>query len=175
MNQNTGITSGYNEQYSNYLKDHIANVRKAYQWLLDKKILLNDTYRSTINMHDISKWLDSEYMPYTDYFYGDNKNNQVKDAFNYAWLHHIHENEHHWQHWVLINDEDGTQALEMPEEYIIEMICDWFAFSFKSGNLKELLNWYTQHKNNMMLHPKTRSKVEDILNKIKEKLDEELV
>ncbi|MFR1480703.1 MAG: DUF5662 family protein [Hydrogeniiclostridium mannosilyticum] len=31
----------------------------------------------------------------------------VVQAFQRAWLLHIHRNPHHWQHWVLINDDPG--------------------------------------------------------------------
>ena len=59
----------------------------------------------------------------------------------------------------------------MPYNYIIEMICDWWAFSWKSGNLYEIFDWYDKHKEYMILHNSTRKSVEYILNRIKEKLD----
>lgn len=94
--------------------------------------------------------------------------------FNKAWLAHIHRNPHHWQHWVLINDDPklGEIVLDMPYEYIIEMICDWWAFSWSSGNLYEIFNWYNEHEEYMKLSEKTRKTVEDILDKIKKKLDD---
>ena len=122
--------------------------------------------------HDLSKYGAEEYSAYDNYFYG-KKTEDVKRAFDYAWLHHIHNNPHHWQYWVLINDEDGTKALEMPEEYALEMVCDWWAFSHKSGNLKEIFDWYKSHKKNMILHEKTRKFVEDLLDKIKKILETE--
>ena len=60
----------------------------------------------------------------------------------------------------------------MPENYVIEMICDWWSFSFKTGNLYEIFDWYEKHKG-MVLHEKTRKLVEDTLNKIKKVLDAE--
>ena len=54
-----------------------------------------------------------------------------------------------------------------------EMICDWWAFSWAKGNLHEIFKWYDEHKKYMKLHTNTRKKVEDILGRIKEKLDEE--
>ena len=62
--------------------------------------------------------------------------------------------------------------MDMPYNYIIEMICDWWAFSWVSGNLSEIFNWYDQHKDYMKLSDQTRKTVEDILSKIKEKLDD---
>ena len=60
----------------------------------------------------------------------------------------------------------------MPLEYVIEMIADWWSFSFRSGNIREIFSWYDKHKE-MKLHPKTRKLVEDILERIKVELDKE--
>ena len=56
----------------------------------------------------------------------------------------------------------------MPLEYVIEMICDWWSFSFKTGNLYEIFDWYK-----MILHEKTKKFVEETLDKIKKVLDDE--
>ena len=156
-------------EYNTYIIEHVDNVKKAYKWLKDHNIILEE-YSFIIDFHDLSKFSDEEYNAYDNYFYG-RKTEKVKKEFNYAWLHHIHNNPHHWQHWVLINDEDGTHALEMPKEYVVEMISDWWAFSHKSGNLYEIFDWYKSHKKNMILHENTRKLVEDILDKIKTELD----
>lgn len=121
--------------------------------------------------HDLSKSNQDEYEPYDNYFYG-NRSYEVVQQFNYAWLKHIHRNEHHWQHWVLINDnpEEGEIILDMPDVYIIEMICDWWSFSWSKGNLMEIFSWYKEHSNHMKLSKYTRKKVEDILDELEEKL-----
>ena len=51
------------------------------------------------------------------------------------------------------------------------MICDWWAFSWNSENLNEIFNWYDKHKDYMKLSDDTSKTVEDILSKIKEKLE----
>lgn len=61
---------------------------------------------------------------------------------------------------------------QMPYNYIIEMICDWWAFSWQKGKLDEIFGWYDEHCKYMKLHPKTRKTIEDILEKMKTKLDE---
>ena len=115
-----------------------------------------------------------EYDAYDKYFYGRNKSYAVVQDFNKAWLHHIHHNPHHWQHWVLINDDpgEGMVILDMPYMYVVEMICDWWAFSWKKENLHEIFSWYDEHKDYMKLSKNTRKTVEDILDKIKQKLEE---
>lgn len=158
-------------KYTDYIGEHRGNVEKAYKWLLKNGIIEDKHYLilGQVCMHDDSKYSRYEFDQYADYFYGE-RNEQVKKDFDYAWLHHIHNNPHHWQYWVLINDDDGTKALEIPYKYVVEMICDWWSFSFKQGNLKEIFNWYENHKAKMILHENTRKLVEEILERIKEKL-----
>lgn len=167
-------------EYDNYLREHRENVARGFYWLRDNlpDILKGenpiDLEGQICHYHDRSKDTVAEYKPYDDYFYGKNKSYKVVQDFNRAWLHHIHRNPHHWQYWVLINDEpgEGMDILEMDYDYIVEMICDWWAFSWKKGELYEIFSWYDQHKDYMKLGYKTRKTVEDILDKIREKLDE---
>lgn len=165
-------------EYDNYLQEHIENVQKGFRWMQEHlPSLISDEfdYSNILYHHDNSKRQPKEYKAYDAFFYGRNKSFQVVQDFNYAWLHHIHHNPHHWQYWILIADEaeEGTKALDIPYPYIIEMICDWWSFSWKTGNLYEIFDWYKQHKERMILSTKTRATVEDILNKIKEVLDHE--
>ena len=167
--------------YDEYLVDHKANVAKGLDWMEENipdilKGLNIIDLRNQIRLdHDRSKSTIAEYDAYDQYFYGRNKSYEVVQNFNKAWLHHIHRNPHHWQHWVLINDDpgEGEIILDMPDEYIIELICDWWAFSWKKENLHEIFKWYDEHKDYMKLSKNTRKKVEDILSKIKSKLEED--
>ena len=166
-------------EYDNYLKQHRGNVYRAYEWIRDNipEVLKPDEYydyETQIMLdHDKSKNDAEEYRAYDRYFYGRNRSSYVVSDFNYAWLRHIHQNPHHWQYWVLINDDpdEGEICLDMPHNYIVEMICDWWAFSWAKGNLYEIFSWYEDHKDYMKLSEKTRDTVEDILTKTKDKLD----
>jgi hypothetical protein len=161
-------------KYNNYIIEHVDNVKNAYFWLRDHNIIdlkeASAEFLEQLNLHDLSKYSSEEYSAYDDYFYG-TKTEKVKKDFDYAWLHHIHENPHHWQHWVLANDDEGSYALEMPKEFVYEMICDWWSFSHKTGNLYEIFDWYKAHTKKMILHEKTKKLVEEILDKIKKELD----
>ena len=129
------------QEYTQYIIEHKKNVEKAYHWLIDHGILdIHESIPSLCVEHDMSKYQPEEYDAYDAYFYGGNRTKKVESDFNYAWLHHIHNNPHHWQYWVLINDGDGIKALEMPENYVYEMTCDWLSFSHKTGNLYELFD-----------------------------------
>lgn len=165
-------------EYDLYLEQHKKAVADGFYWIkknLPELIfdLYDVDYEHQIAFdHDTSKTNLDEYIPYDLYFYGGNRSYQVVQDFNYAWLKHIHRNPHHWQYWVLNNDEptQGQIILEMPYQYILEMICDWWAFSWRSGDLTEIFTWYDNHKDYMKLGERTRVTVEDILAQIKTKL-----
>ena len=161
-------------EYARYLSDHIQNTRKAAKWMADHG-MMEPTVRNRlldhVIFHDKSKSDPEEASAYDKYFYGNKEDPEVKKAFDYAWLHHIHNNPHHWQHWVLINDDDGTYALEMPPEYVYEMIADWWSFSWKSGNLYEIFDWYADHSGKMILHENTRKLVDKTLDEIENLLN----
>ena len=167
--------------YDKYLLQHKANVKQGFDWIHENlPNLIGDSiefggttdYEHQIGFaHDASKSEPDEYSAYDAYFYGNNRSYAVVQAFNKAWLFHIHRNPHHWQHWVLINDDPdkGEIILDMPYNYIIEMICDWWAFSWNNGNLNEIFDWYEEHMDYMKLSDATRKTVENILSKIKKK------
>ena len=55
----------------------------------------------------------------------------------------------------------------MPYHYILEMVCDWWAFSWRSGNLDEVFGWWNKHSPHMVLSANTRRTVEYILSTLK--------
>lgn len=161
------------DEYLEYLKNHLFNVKNAFEWMklnfeFEKGFI--SLVDKLIREHDISKFdYDDEFYSYMKYFYGD-KTPGVKEEFNKAWLHHIHKNPHHWQYWILFEDEGNVMTLDMPIEYIYEMVCDWWSFSWSHNDLFEIFSWYEEHKNKMALSPNTRIIVESILDKILENL-----
>ena len=164
-------------QYDQYLEKHKANIRKAFEWIrnnlpeiLDNKV---DDYEWQICFnHDDSKTRQDEYVAYDAYFYGGNRSYSVVNKFYKAFNTHIHRNPHHWQHWVLMRDDPGQSEIvfDMPINYVVEMICDWWSFSWDKGDLHEIFTWYDEHKNYIKLSKLTRHNVEEILNAIKEKI-----
>ena len=166
-------------EYDLYLIEHKNNVAKGFKWIQENlpELLLDikvDYEHQTCFEHDASKTNPDEYNAYDAYFYGGNRSYQVVQDFNYAWLDHIHRNPHHWQHWILLNDEpnEGEIILEMPYNHLLEMICDWWASRWSKGDLTEIFKWYDAHKAHMKLGEKTRQTVEDILDRIRTKVEE---
>ena len=157
-----------------YLAEHIGNVNKGLHWMLDNLGLSQEEKSAIVeamtHQHDASKYDKAEYDAYDKYFYGANKTYAVVESFNYAWLHHIHNNPHHWQYWVLLEDdpEEGLpyKTLMIPLPYIFEMIADWWTFSWKNNNLFEIFNWYAEHRDKQYINPESRKILERILEKI---------
>ena len=73
-------------------------------------------------LHDMSKFLPSEFIPYARFFYNpDGSSKQIRDKtgyykpnntgdaeFDLAWFYHKSRNKHHWQYWILPWDADDS-------------------------------------------------------------------
>lgn len=117
-------------------------------------------------IHDYSKFLPGEWLPYSRYFYlkGYGDKEEEKQAFNVAWLKHQHRNPHHWQYWVLKEDSGKLKPLPIPEKHVREMVADWTgAGKAITGKWLDVYTWYEREKNKMIIHPDTRRLVEEIL------------
>jgi hypothetical protein len=155
------------EQYKRYLKDHISGVKKVYEEFF-KPILLTYTglsfeeinkLKDNIENHDKSKYDAAEWNGYLNWFYADEEHPQDQNAFDLAWLRHQHLNPHHWQHWILHKDSGNIVLMDMPEIYVIEMLCDWHSFSYKNKE-STAWNWWEKNKDNMSMSEKTIELVE---------------
>ncbi|RKY28454.1 MAG: hypothetical protein DRP83_00710 [Planctomycetota bacterium] len=117
-------------------------------------------------IHDVSKFLPSEWFPYVEYFYGEkDKPNLTRKRFDFAWLLHQKRNDHHWQWWVLSKDEGGRRVLPMSDAARKEMVADWFGASRAQGHgglygPNGVKAWYKSHRKKMLLHDETRKWVE---------------
>lgn len=153
------------KQYDEYLFNHIQAVKACFK-------LLNHGSFYELTDHDISKYSEDEYYAYDDYFYPKEENPYAKEQFRYAWLHHQNNNPHHWQYWVLINDEDSIKPLQMPDSYVYEMVADWGSFAYQKQDGSELIKWYESHKDKMILHEDTRKNVEELVPELARLIDE---
>ena len=124
-------------------------------------------------IHDWSKFTPTEFGPYARSFYNpDGSLRKVWDESGYydpvrisaefgvAWLHHQKANKHHWQYWVLIEDEGGDKILSMPSRYRKEMLADWHGAGRAITGKKDTVNWYKKNKRKIQLHPNTQAWIE---------------
>jgi transposase len=106
--------------------------------------------------HDWTKFLPSEWLPYVTSFYSGCKwedlPQQTREAFDIAWNHHQKRNDHHWQYWVLTND-DGTEELLIPSiNAIVEMACDWAGAGRAIHGRWDAMDWYLQNQGKIKLN-----------------------
>jgi Family of unknown function (DUF5662) len=111
-------------------------------------------------IHDWTKFLPVEWFPYVEYFYG-GKNN--KRDFEEAWLHHQKMNKHHWQWWVMTKGDGTLKALPMPDKYRKEMLADWQGAGRVKTGKNDVVDWYLENQDQMILHDETRAWVESEL------------
>jgi len=127
-------------------------------------------------IHDWTKFTKREFMPYANNFFTDdgkpihsmrdrsgqyNPNDQP-DAFKLAWVSH-QRNKHHWQAWVSIGNAGTLTVLPMDEVSIREMIADWIGAGRAISGRRDPNPWYEANKDKMLLHPKTRERLEELL------------
>lgn len=160
------------KEYVKYLNTHRQGVLNAYNLIILPKFGdklpcdLLDRMPSIIKMHDFSKYEDEEFIPYCAKFYGHHKDYD-HDAFNRAWMHHQNVNPHHWQYWILVNDcdEPQVQPMDMPLEYVLEMLCDWCSAGKYYGNTA--YKWYTDQYTKFIMTKRTRDMVEKYIEAFK--------
>jgi hypothetical protein len=151
-------------KYLSYVIRH-----KVFVYRAGRKLGLG---RWQLLVHDLSKFLPSEWFPYVYTFY---LKQHVKtgelgyyhipgelQAFDRAWLLHQKRNPHHWQYWVLIQDDEPTLALLMPAKYACEMVADWRGAGLAQGK-DDLQAWYEAHKGKIVIHNVTRHTVEKLI------------
>ena len=120
-------------------------------------------------IHDWQKLTPTEWYPYMMTFSsGKWKYNErpqwLIDSFDYAWLHHQHLGPHHWQYWILTQDEDENKILPMPDKYRKEMLADWIgAGKAILGKDANTLKWYMKNRLKIQFHPDTRKWIDKSL------------
>lgn len=122
--------------------------------------------------HDWSKFLPCEFFAYARRFYGTAIDGTVEVVFDKAWNHHIHLNDHHWEHHVLVRGGNKTTVMRMSEMQVREMVADWHGTAQSRGLAADTTpGWYLTNREAMALHPATRSRVEVLLS-VKQPLPE---
>ena len=157
-------------EYQQYLLNHIGGVKRAWNEILLPALLTESDITvedltlcaQRVEKHDESKYCSDEFDAYCNHFYPSENNKKDSKAFDEAWLLHQKRNPHHWQYWILIRDEGELVPMDMPFEYVCEMLCDWSSFHYVNPE-STANNWYNKNKKNMILSDGTRKLVELLL------------
>lgn len=151
------VDSEQSIEYIKYINTHVENVKRAfYEYGLKLCEVVGADYNvvfDNIEKHDKSKYSEKEFIGYRDYFYPDPKKLCDEDddaqkavliAFRSAWLHHIHNNPHHPEYWNMVTGHGDNKILDMPPEYIVEMICDWQSFAYKDDSAGDAYTYFNK-------------------------------
>ena len=156
-------------RYARYIARHKAFV--GYQCFRQGLI-----WRSIV--HDWHKMLPSEWVPYTNHFYGSwklkswmakgKKNGKTGDpAFDAAHGKHIKRADHHTEWWV--RKYNGyTLVLPMSPKARLEMMCDWWGVhkSLGKGGWESVYAWYKKNGHKLTMHDETREWVDNFMEEI---------
>lgn len=136
-------------------------------------------------LHDLSKYSPTEFLVGCRYYQGNRSpNNAEREATGYskAWLHHKGRNKHHYEYWIDYSTKEikgGMAPAPMPKKYVVEMLMDRIAackiYNGKSYTTKDPLIYYSKGKEHAPIHPDTKKLLEELLNMLAEKGEEETV
>lgn len=123
-------------------------------------------------MHDLSKYMPSEFLVGAKYYQGTQSPNNAErkeKGYSAAWLHHKGRNKHHYEYWMdySAHADKGIIAAKMPDNYIVEMFIDRVAASknYNKENYTDdmVLKYYLSGNPNTFMHRETRRKLEKLL------------
>lgn len=152
-----GVPDAVASEFYDSLTDHIRFVQEAGRMLgVDPELL---------RVHDLSKFTVNEWAGYAMHF----KGGGAPDLFARAWLNHIHENPHHWQHWIFPDGftpkgsdvENG--CVEMPIKYATEMIADWMGASMAYTGSWDMTSWLWNNIPKIRVHSRTAEYLRETL------------
>lgn len=118
--------------------------------------------------HDLSKFRPSEFFPYANFFWGDIKHGRDAtgyykptdtgdDGFDKAWFLHQKRNAHHWEYWVFPGHNGEIKVLDMPQKYLIEMLCDWWGAGKAQKSNTSVKEWFYLSRDKMQLSEQTKN------------------
>ena len=116
-----------------YIWKHFKTITQ-HKWLVLKGCFQVGLYWQGL-LHDLSKYMPSEFLVGAKYYQGtQSPNNAERKAIGYssAWLHHKGRNKHHLEYWIdydITKDENsrehsGMCGMKMPVKYVCEMFID---------------------------------------------------
>ena len=157
----TGESSYTTEQMNEYLYGLMAHVRYVQE--AGKKL---GVIEEQLLFHDQSKFSRVEFPAAVERFKAGDPN---PNRYAAAWLNHVHQNAHHWQHWLFPDGfsprgssvEAGVMA--MPEIYVREMVADWMGSSMAYTGSWDMTKWLVENMGRIRLHSRTAVMVRGLL------------
>jgi hypothetical protein len=126
-------------------------------------------------IHDLSKFTPTEFFRYARYKYGDG----TKEEWAKGWLHHLHLEAHHPEHWIILWHGDPNfysgigesiaeyvSVLPMPELFVREMIVDMHATSKEITGSWDISRWLNSNGPKIYFHDETITLIDKVMKEI---------
>ena len=121
-------------------------------------------------LHDLSKYSPVEFINGVRFYTGTGSphiGERKKYGYSKAWLNHKGKNKHHAEYWQDICSDGFTHPIPMPEEYLVEMLCDRVAASMiylgDKFTAAAPLEYYETHRDENQFNELTRHSLEQWL------------
>ena len=138
-------------------------------------------------MHDMSKYMPSEFILGCMYYQGGTRspNNGERDAkgYSFAWMHHKGRNRHHFEFWQDYSGSPGQSPwpmipVQMPRKYVAEMLMDRISASRNyrkdAYTQHDPLSYYENGRARKLLHPQSAKELHGMLRILDQRGEEEL-
>lgn len=115
--------------------------------------------------HDMSAFSPKEFFEYAHaMFTSDGRFSfEPNDAFDYAFLLHTKHNKHHWQYWVILDENNDPYPLEMDYEYVLEYVVDLLAIGRIPHRGISVYHFFLENTPRIIMHRNTYCFVRDML------------
>jgi Family of unknown function (DUF5662) len=140
------------------VKNHAAYLKYVlrHKWFVFLACLKLKVPLTHAIFHDWTKFLPSEWWSYVNAFYNSDGSKKYDPIpMKSGWNNHQKRNRHHWQYWLLTWDKGNVEALEMPDQYVREMIADWLGASKAITGAWDLSGWLSKNGQNIIVHTYT--------------------
>lgn len=132
---------------------HLRNIIVHKYWVFHYCRIFGITWRGIV--HDLSKFHPTEFFESVRYYQGTSSPIPVckkANKISYGWQHHKGRNPHHYEYWV-DNLDNGTPTYHnIPYEYLMEMLADWFAagrtYKGKDFKVMDEVEWWREKREN---------------------------
>ena len=132
---------------------HLRNIIVHKYWVFYYCRIFGITWRGIV--HDLSKFHPIEFFESVKFYQGTaspippcKKANGVSKA----WQHHKGRNPHHYEYWTDNYDNGKITYHNIPYEYLMEMLADWFAagrtYKGKSFRVLDEVEWWREKRKN---------------------------
>lgn len=145
---------------------HLINKHRYY---VCKNCFTAHLYKRGL-FHDLSKYSPVEFFESVKYYQGTSSpidTCKKKNGWSKAWMHHKGRNRHHWEYWIDNINNGYPEAILIPYEFAVEMLCDYIgagqAYEGKSWTPSSQYLWWMKKRDKVFMHPVVKEFIETIL------------